>query len=283
MRTVSVVWIMNLGLFLTYFSGNAQQPAQSIPSRELQITYAKTTNIVFPYAIKSVDRGSKDVLAQKAGGMENILQLKAAKEDFEETNMTVVTADGGLYVFTINYARNPDLLNLLLVKETQTSGTIQFDNQMVNEAQLGLDASLLLDAHIKTIRKRDRKFGITLLLTGLFIRDNVIYYRLILENDTNLSYDVDQLRFFIRDQEKAKRTATQEVEVKPLYVEGNISRISGNTQQIVIFALPKFTIPDGKYLAVLLMEKNGGRNLDLKIRNNTVVQAMPVASSYSSN
>ena len=30
----------------------------------LFITYYKTTNLVFPYAIKSVDRGSQDILAQ---------------------------------------------------------------------------------------------------------------------------------------------------------------------------------------------------------------------------
>lgn len=46
--------------------------------------------------LKSVDRGSKDVLAQKAKGVESILQVKAAKTNFDETNLTVINADGKL-------------------------------------------------------------------------------------------------------------------------------------------------------------------------------------------
>lgn len=281
MRTVSAVWIMSLGLFFTYFSGYAQRSDQSIPSRELQISYAKTTNIVFPYAIKSVDRGSKDIMAQKAGGMENMLQLKAAKQDFEETNLTVVTADGKLYSFTVNYASNPALLNLSLVTENQSRGTIHFASENVNEAEIRFDVGIVAKSNRKTTRKRDQKFGVSLLLNGLFIRDNIIYFRLKLENNTYLIYDVDQLRFFIRDQKKAKRTATQEVEVKPVYVEGNIDRISGKSQQVVVFALPKFTIPDKKYLVIQLMEKNGGRHLDLKVQNKTIVHADPVKDLYT--
>ncbi|GAB3522144.1 conjugative transposon protein TraN [Emticicia fontis] len=283
MRTVSVAGIMCIGLFLTYINAHAQQSDQSIPSRELQITYAKTTNIVFPYAIKSVDRGSKDVLVQKAGGIENILQLKAAKQDFEETNLTVVTADGRLYSFTVNYADSPALLNLSLVTENQTKGTIQFVPEIINAAEVRLDVGVIANSDRKTTRKRDWKFGITLLLDGLFIRDNIIYYRLRLGNDTHLAFDIDQLRFFIRDQKKAKRTASQEIEIKPVYVEGNIDRISGKTQQVVVFALPKFTIPDKKYLAIQLMEKNGGRHLNLKVQNKTIVRAEPVKGLYTSD
>lgn len=283
MRTVSVAGIMCIGVFLTYLNAYAQQSDQSIASRELQITYAKTTNIVFPYAIKSVDRGSKDVLVQKAGGIENILQLKAAKQDFEETNLTVVTADGRLYSFTVNYADSPTSLNLSLGTENQTSEPVHFISETVNAAEIRFDVGVIVNSDRKTTCRRNRKAGVTLLLNGLFIRENIVYYRLKLENNTYLTYDVEQLRFFIRDKRKPKRTASQEVEVKPMYVEGNILRIPDKAQQVVIIALPKFTIPDKKYLAIQLMEKNGGRHLDLKVHNKTIVQAKPVKSLYTSD
>src|SRR3954470_1354464 len=78
----------------------------------LKITLNKTTNLIFPYAIKSVDRGSADVLAQKAKGVENILLVKAARENFPETNLSVITADGKLYSFVLNYISNPPAINL---------------------------------------------------------------------------------------------------------------------------------------------------------------------------
>src|SRR3546814_18758334 len=63
----------------------------------LSVSYDKTTNLVFPYNIKSVDRGTRDVLVQKARNVENVLQVKAGHEAFTETNLTVITADGHLY------------------------------------------------------------------------------------------------------------------------------------------------------------------------------------------
>ncbi len=81
------------------------------------------------------------------------------------------------------------------------------------------------------------------------------------------------LRFFIKDEKKSKRTALQEVEIQPLYVHGDTSTIRGNAKNIIVFALPKFTISDKKYLSIQLMEKNGGRNLHLSIPNRTIIKA----------
>jgi len=36
---------------------------------------------------------------------------------------------------------------------------------------------------------------------------------------------------------------------------------------------PKFTIPDKKYLFIQIMEKNGGRHLQLRVHNRTIVKA----------
>lgn len=66
-------------------------------------------------------------------------------------------------------------------------------------------------------------------------------------NNSNINYDVDMLRFFIKDEKKSKRTALQEVEIQPLYVHGDTSTIRGNAKNIIVFALPKFTISDKKY------------------------------------
>lgn len=273
-RKISVFGLMIL--FLTNLSGNAQDPAQSIPSRQLEIAYSKTTNIIFPFAIKSVDRGSRDILAQKAGGIENVLQLKAAKEDFQETNLTVVTADGNLYSFTLNYSEEPAVQNLTLVDERPQQGGIHFSSEKFNVADVRFYSEMVALEKNNMVNKKDEKFGITMLLNGIYIHDNVIYYRIKLSNNTHISYDIDQLRFFIRDQKKAKRTASQEIEVTPVHIEGDVKQISGKTQQVVVFALPKFTIPDQKYLAIQLMEKNGGRHLSLKVRNNIIIKSQPL-------
>ncbi|MEJ7676103.1 MAG: DUF4138 domain-containing protein [Chitinophagaceae bacterium] len=71
---------------------------------------------------------------------------------------------------------------------------------------------------------------------------------------------------------KSKRTATQEIEIKPLYISGDTITIKGHSHLTWVVALTKFTIPDGKYLAIEVMEKNGGRNLFIKVRNMHIIK-----------
>lgn len=277
MKTIIALKIMSLGLFLIYFGGQAQEyDFQDIPSRPLQIAYFKTTNLVFPFAIKSIDRGSKEILVQKATGIENVLQLKAAKKNFEETNLTVVTVDGTLHSFIVNYSDSPEILNFLLSAENQKSKAVRLSSEQFNIEKVQHNAKMIAEAHEKTIHKNDKKSGVTMLLNGLLIQDNVIYCRIELENDTHIDYDIDQFRFYILDQKKARRTASQEIEMIPIYVEGITDKILGKSKQTMVFALPKFTIPDKKYVAIQLMEKDGGRHLSLKIYNKAIMKAKPV-------
>ena len=70
---------------------------------EISIRYNKTTSLIFSYAVVSVDRGSADILVQKAKGVENIFQVKAEKRGFTPTNLSAVTAEGKFYSFLLNY------------------------------------------------------------------------------------------------------------------------------------------------------------------------------------
>ena len=54
-------------------------------------------------------------------------------------------------------------------------------------------------------------------------------------------------------------------------------QVKANSKSMVVIALEKFTIPDAKYLAIEIMEKNGGRNLTMKVKNNKIIQAIPLA------
>ena len=53
-----------------------------IPPYALEVTFDKTTHVIFPAAIRYVDLGSADLLAAKADGTENVLRVKAALRDF---------------------------------------------------------------------------------------------------------------------------------------------------------------------------------------------------------
>lgn len=277
MKKISAIMITGVFIFLISIKAISQSftatKAIVIEPYPLTITFYKTTNLIFPYAIKSVDRGSADILAQKAKSMENILQLKAGKQNFKETNLTVITADGKFYSYIVNYSDSTSVLNIQFSKDSSKEEAKTFFTSGMNEVNLETNVAKLAGEKRTMHGIKDKKYGMKLQLLGLYIKEDVIYYQMELQNRSNINYDIDQFRFFICDQKKVKRTASQEMEMKPLYVHGDTTTVGGQLEHVFVFALPKFTIPDNKFLDVQLMEKNGGRNLELKIHNKTIIKA----------
>lgn len=282
-----IILIMLSGIVLLFISGTSfsqTSPAKLqttiIEPYPLQITTNKTTNLIFPYAIKSVDRGSADVLAQKAKGVENILLVKAGRENFSETNLSIITADGKFYSFILDYINSPSAINISFIADTANTSSLESIKPVYNDAAIHIDAERILKKE-KTIRSvRDYRYEMMFAVKGIYINNDIIFFKVEVANNSNINYDVDMLRFYIRDERKSKRTATQEIEIQPVNVNGDTSTIKGDSKNVIVFALPKFTIPEKKYLSIQLMEKNGGRNLQLSLRNRTIIKAKSLITDY---
>jgi conjugative transposon TraN protein len=228
----------------------------------LTVATDKTTSLIFPFSIRYVDRGTKDVLVQQVKEADNILLVKAATQKLPETNLSVVTEDGSVYSFRVNYEANP------------TTWVWQIPVQI--QATLATYANAIL-VNKKTMRGIcSRKWDMDAELIGIYIKNEVIYYQLRLENQSPIDYDIDFLHFCIRDKKKGKRTAVQENELTPLYVAGNTKLVKANDNNTVVFALEKFTIPDAKYLVIQISEKNGGRHLLMRVHNKKIIKAIPL-------
>lgn len=247
----SVCLICVCGLLNLCFS---QQP--------LPVATNKTTSLIFPFPIRHVDRGTKDILVQQIKEANNILLVKAASQKFAETNLSVVTEDGSVYSFRVNYDSVPSVWVWHIPPQ--------------HKAAIETYANDILDNPRTMHGTQSRKWDMRADVIGIYIKENVIYYQLQLENKSSIDYDIDLLRFYIRDKKKGKRTATQENELKPLYAAGNVSQVKANCSNTIVAALEKFTIPDAKYLAVQIMEKNGGRHLMMKVNNRKIIQAIPL-------
>ncbi|PSK90775.1 conjugative transposon protein TraN [Taibaiella chishuiensis] len=282
MRKISAVWISFIILFITQYESQAQSlingvRQSTIASFPLTITFSKTTNLMFPYPIKSVDKGSKDVLVQIAKGVENILQVKAAKQGFAETNLTVVTSDGKLYSYLLNYSDFPAALNIKVGQNINYPGSdALFTYKSDNEAKVH-DITEQIASKKPVIKNiRDSRYEVAIFLHGVYIKDDKLYFQFRLENNSNVDYSAEAIRFFIKDKKKSKRTSTQEIELSPVQVAGNTEIIRGQSSQNFVVALPKFTVPDKKLLCIELQEQNGGRHLGLKIQNKTIVAAKAI-------
>lgn len=242
--------LCGLGLLITSF---AQSPS-------ISITTDKTISLIFPFPIIHVDRGTMDVLVEQVKEAGNILLVKAGSANFSATNLSVITNDGNVYSFPVGYEKTP--LTWVYSLPAQNSATPE------------RYANGILDNPPTIHGIRYRKWDMLAKVSGIYIHENTIYYQLQIDNQSSVDYDIDLLRFYIRDKKKAKRTAMQENEIKPLYIAGNTKLVKANSISTLVVALEKFTIPDAKFLSIEVMEKNGGRHLLLKIHNNKIIRAV---------
>jgi len=67
------------------------------------------------------------------------------------------------------------------------------------------------------------------------------------------------------------------------YTAGNTSLVKANSTTEFVFAMDKFTISDAKYLSVQITEKNGGRHLNMTVKNKHIMKAIPLPDLRNSS
>lgn len=256
-----------------------------IPPYGLEVTFNKTTHIIFPAAIRYVDLGSADLLAAKADGTENVLRVKAALRDFSrESNLSVITEDGAYYSFNVKYADEPVKLSVEMTDFLHDGEAVNRPNNALEiyMEELGDESPLLVKLIMESVYKENRRtvkhvgskrFGIQYLLKGIYAHNGLLYFHLQLKNTSDVPFDIDHLTFKIVDKKVAKRTAIQEQVIWPLRAYNNVQTVPGRSAERMVFTLAKFTIPDDKHLLVELFEKNGGRHQSFTVENEDLVRA----------
>lgn len=251
---------------------------------EIEVCYDKTMHIIFPSAIIYVDLGSRDIIADKAGGAENVLRVKAANRDFRsQTNISVITDKGDFYTFDVRYSENPAISSLEMRGLIACNDDRRPNNTLdVHLRELGEESPRTVYAvmsHIYACNERrinhigGKGFGIQFLLRGLYSHNGVLYIQTRIRNSSNIRYDIDFIVFKIVDKKIAKRTAIQERIIEPLRTYNDVDIVEGHRSERTVYAFDMFTIPDDKRLVVELRERNGGRHLSFTVENADIVRA----------
>lgn len=261
MKKLFIIFILSIILFLQV-NVSAQSKSFDLTNQvlpfKLDITEHKTTILIFPSLIQSADRGDSYVLAERVAGVENVLKVKAAKKDFEPSNLQVITVDGKVYSFNVHYSAKPEYLTIDLRKQDPFA-PVTFDGISLNRKELEFYSGVVaaLDPSFK--KANDTKYGVELYLQGVYTKNDVLFFSYRLKNYNTLKYDIGSLRFYTRDKKTARRSAIRDNETIPLYVS-YVGKPEEPQGQTIVVALPKFSMAEDKLFAAELMEQNGDRN-----------------------
>jgi len=252
-----------------------------IASYEMQVTYGKTSHLIFPSAIRYVDLGSGYLIAGKADDAENVLRIKASVKDFEpETNFSVITDDGRFYSFDAYYSACPPTLSYNL--QAMQKAVERSAGQDVLFEELGNNPPSLAGLILETIYKKDKRFvkhigaksfGIQFMLKGIYIHNGKYYFHTELANRTNVPFQIEFINFKVVDKKIAKRTVIQERPLLPLRSYKPLGDIGGSEIDQNVFLLDQFTIADDKVLLIAIFEKNGGRHQAIQLENSDLIKA----------
>ena len=248
---------------------------------KMEVTYDKTSHLIFPTAIRYVDLGSEYLIAGKAEDAENVLRVKATVRDFEpETNFSVITNDGRFYSFNVYYSSYPEAMSYDLL--TMQKAVDKANGNDVLFEELGNNSPSLAGLLLETIYKNDNRivkhigaksFGIQFILKGIYIHNGKYYFHTELRNKTNVPFQIDFINFKVVDKKVAKRTVVQERPLTPLRTYKPLDGIAGKSTEQNVFLLDKFTIADDKVLLIEIFEKNGGRHQTLQVENSDLIKA----------
>lgn len=251
----------------------------------IEVSFNKTTHLIFDLPIRYADRGSEDFIAELPAALTNTLRLKASKKYFKPTNLTVVTTDGKLYHFLVNYADEPKKLRVSFLAKNRSlqSSKLSKEREISELSEADLHA-LAYQASTTPINlnKRNSWLGMKLVITGLYARGDFIFVKYTLTNNSKIIYKIKQISYYLKDKKTPKRASSQEVSLRPIfsYTSPNpLNEPLGESQvwrdqtaeKVVVFSKSDFRISATKLFQIEILGED--RDIEVSFPSKLLLKA----------
>lgn len=268
-------------------SAKAQQPSLPIPANlifphyQLMVGWNSSTVVILPAPIIDVDRGNKNLITQKQPGVPNVLKIKANHIGFLPTNLHIFTSDGRIFAFDVTYATEPPATTFDLSKMALGDCTSPSRPTIVLADSADMNRSFIKQT-VEQLRLRKPFFSLTrrnqsmkVTLESIYYCAGDLYIRLCIANQSNLPYPMDFTSLSLQDTKKTQRASIQQRQLVPLYTDP-LSIVSPNKSIQWFFVVHQLTVPEDRRLVWELYEKDGGRQLKMRIKNKILFKARPI-------
>ena len=249
-------------------------------------------HIVSPEPIQFVDLSTNDLVGDLPA--ENIARIKIQQENPDEettetdqTNATqkkelhsgndvgIITVVGQSFIAQYRVIYQEDqhtwLISHLHIKPDDMQ-PLEYPKYKYSNYEL---KHFALDIQAKKIKKPIRKkedLKLRMQLNNVYVMDDYIFLDISIENLTNLSCNIDTIKFSIEDKKIYKATNNQSILLTPLFKLNNQTKIRKSYRNIFVFE--RFSFPNSKVLMIRLIEEQiSGRVIDMKVNYSDVLEA----------
>lgn len=244
------------------------------------IPRGKTTHIYSPDPILYVDIASNNVEGDIQEEHPNILRIRPDADSFyinEHFLVTVVTKN---YITTLKlvltdeHSYEGQLSHIITIDPNK--GLVFGDDEDLHPNEFKRLATLALTKKRTINNIATNKYAMELFVNNLYTIGDYVIVDMSIKNNSNIQYDINEIRFRLEDLKVFKATVSQELEMKPVFTlyqdAGNIIKRKKSYRNIYIFK--KFTYPTQKKFVIELTEKEiSGRKLQTSINYNQLLKA----------
>jgi len=268
-------------LALIIVTAFAKGTAQTIHT--LDTIYAndfKNVALFFPEPIRQGITGSDNFVFTYNRENEQYFGLLQAKPG-KESNLLVVNRNGSVFSYIVRYKKQLSKLNYFI----PLSSSIGNEKPIITESVIAESSeefednityyykkfcSYLLGRKQRIALKRQRKSRIILNVKSIVFDRDELYFVIEIENNSSLDYDLNFLNLSIETRQKGKRKSLQRLFQKPIYKYNLPSKIAENETVRFVYVLPKFSLSNNRRAVLELNEKDGERNIELKLSHRYI-------------
>lgn len=254
---------------------------------ELEITEGINLHMISPEPIQYVDLSTDKLTGDLPAN--NIARIKitdnpSSEKDkkkqsapfFSGDTVGIITVVGQSFIAQYKAVyRNADNLNTVINIHIQPEAMqpIEFDKMTFSNRELRQFALRIIEN--KTDKKPVRKennLNLGMQLNNVYVMGDYIFLDMTFKNTSNLSYDLEALKFSIEDKKIHKATNNQSIEMTPVFQLNSLKHFRKNLRNIYVFK--KFTYPNSKVMMIRLIEEQlSGRTIEMKVNYSDILKA----------
>lgn len=286
MKAILYVLIIFTASFFHAQTVTKEQLISDLP--ELEITEGISLHIISPEPIQYVDLSTKqltgDLPSAQIARVKIVEKDSAAKtqesgygtQEKWNPNLGIITVVGQSFIAQYKAVyRNPENLNTVtnIHIQPEEMQPIEFDKMVFSNLELRKFAmNIIQKKSEKNPIREEKNLGLSVQLNNVYVISDYIFLDMTFKNSSNLSYDIEALKFSVEDKKIHKATNNQSIEMTPLFQLNPQKHFRKNFRNIYVFK--KFTYPNSKAMMIRLIEEQlSGRTIEMKINYLDILKA----------
>ena len=240
----------------------------------------KNVALFFPEPIRQGVTGADNFVFTYNRENEQYFGLLQAKPG-KESNLLVINRNGSIFSYIVRYKSQLTKLNYFVPKASSIGNERPAvnDTTLVTKMEDSVDnrtfyytkfSSYLLDKRQRIGTTQKRNEGIVLSVNNIVFDKEELYFVIQIENKSTLDYDLNFLNFSVETRKKGKKKSLQKLFQEPIFKHNLPQRITDGEVVKLVYVMPKFSISNDRRLVVELNEKNGERDLKLKVSHKYI-------------